>query len=163
MVAVGLLCFLVIENPPLSVGLGFSKMGVRKAEFYPLSSFPMYSVFSPNPIYVYLADGEGNPVASQRVFNVRTSVLKKAYDKELRALNAKIGKDIGDMTAADKRAAGDALLQLLRESLAPAAFEGGRYPDLRFYEVTITLEDGKVKESPALVGEWSEEGKGGAR
>ena len=154
MLVLGAACFVVAEGPPLQLSWGFSKKGLRKAENYPLSSFPMYSVFSDSPIYVYLADGEGNPIASQRDLGVRTSVLKKAYDKEIRKVKAAIDVDISEMTADQKRPAGDATLRLVRRSLAPDAFAGGQFPRLRLYEVTMTFaEDGSIHEQLALVGD----------
>lgn len=84
LVVVGLLCFVVVENPPFSVRLKFTPEHIKQAEFYPFSSFPMYSKFSANPSYLYLTDAEGAPIACQARLGIRASEIKKIYDKEVR-------------------------------------------------------------------------------
>jgi hypothetical protein len=55
-----------------------------KGEFYPLSSYPMYSSFRGHDYYVYLADAEGEPVPCKD-FGLTTPKLKKRFKGELKA------------------------------------------------------------------------------
>lgn len=148
---VGILCFVVLKSPPLSLSLGLDKKSVKEAEFYPLSAFPMYSKFSARPIYVYLTDEQGKPLASDREFGVRTSVLKKIYDGELRKQAKAFGTAVSKLPQDGKRVAGDATLKVLRESLAPERV-GERGGELRLREGVLTLENGEIKTADSEVG-----------
>ena len=50
LVATGVLSFVLVDYPPLKVRLASDADMVKKAEFYPLSSFSMYSTFFRNPV-----------------------------------------------------------------------------------------------------------------
>ncbi|MFV1995025.1 MAG: hypothetical protein ACC661_06280 [Verrucomicrobiales bacterium] len=140
-------CFIVVEYPPLSLRFGL-------AEFYPLSSFPMYSTFSPAPRYVYLTDGVDEPIACWPAFAVRTSVIKKYYEDRLQETKKEIDVPTYRMTPAQKTPAGEKTLAHLVENLAPDAFSGGALPHIRLYEVTITRGDsGAIDQKTVLVGE----------
>lgn len=85
-------------------------------EFFPLSSFPMYATFDPKTYLVFLEDGEGNPVGVEAVLGLRSSALKKDYDRELRRLQDRIGKKHWEMSADEKKpAALDTLNHIVRE------------------------------------------------
>ena len=59
-----------------------------KGEFYPLSSYPMYSNFRGHDYYVFLADAEGEPVACKD-FGLTTPKLKKRFKGELKSQKVK--------------------------------------------------------------------------
>lgn len=153
-VVVGLLCFVAIRNPPLAVSLGFSPEHIKEAEFYPLSSFPMYSKFSPNPTYLYLTDTANRPIACETALGVRASIIKKIYDREVRVVGRRAGTPISKLSRPLKQEAGLATLRVLREDVAReriAAWEPG---PLRLHEVVIRRgKDGAIEETTTFVGE----------
>ena len=146
--------FLILEYPPLHLSYGLGADSMKRAEFYPLSSFPMYSRFSENPVVVYVADAEGRPLPALDAFGVRTSVLKKFYDGELRELKKRTGIPLGEMTAEQKRPAGDATLRHLIDNLAGESAPTG--VGLTLHEITIGFGsgDGGIQTSTQLVGSF---------
>lgn len=154
MVAAILLSYLVVRNPPFSIGFGFGRESMKAAEFYPFSSFPMYSRFSDRPIYVYVSDAEDRPIAALTEFGTLSSELKKHYDARLREVKETTGVNLRAMSPEDKRPAGTATLRHLRDHLAPEAFAPGT-PErrLRLHEVTIRFENGRVVTDDVVVGE----------
>jgi|GEM_PF-1750894 len=129
--------FVIIENKPFKATYVDEPDDLRRAEFYPLSSFPMYADFSDAPNYVFVTRPDGSPVAALNELGVLTSVLKKAYDKELRKIKAETGVPMRDMSAADKRPAGDKILRRLQEEISPAKFADGSFPALQLHEGVI--------------------------
>lgn len=116
-------------------------------EFFPLSSFPMYSSNGEKTYMVYLTDGDGNPIAAQKVFGVRTSSLKKDYDREL----SKLGGSTYDKTVEEKEPAGRSTLEyLVRDRAADRARDSGlkavQLVDMRIYRREGRL----VKESEVV-------------
>ncbi len=146
--------FVIIEYPPLTVSYGLGSESMKRAEFYPLSSFPMYSRFSDSPVVVYVADGDGVPLASLIDFVVRTSILKKFYDGELRRIKEETGVPMSAMTMEQKRPAGDATLRHMVEHIAPPTAPTGQ--PLTLYELVIGFGDGEhgIATESTKVGEW---------
>ena len=136
---------------------GFSRLGVlipmfvamavcyAVGEFYPFSSFPMYSKFDDRTYLVYLksADGEVLPTAPT-LKGMVSSQLKKRYGAELAALKKTHKGSPFDWTAEQKREAGEATLAYLRNIRAPKAFSRGKLDGLRLIDVRITLENGEL-------------------
>lgn len=132
--------YVVVRNPPLTVGWGLDRDAMKKAEFYPFSSFPMYSRFSPNPNYVYLSDAEGRPLAAQGEFGALSSELKKFYDARLREIHAASGVSLSRMSVEEKRPAGEATLRHVVASAPDQARVRG-HDRLRLHEVIIRFDD----------------------
>jgi len=55
-----------------------------RGEFYPLSSYPMYSHFSGRDYYVYLADADGGAVRCKD-YGITAPKLKKRFKSDLKA------------------------------------------------------------------------------
>ena len=126
---------------------------LKATEFYPLSSFPMYSKFSPNPIYVYITDGNDEPIAHER-FGAMSTAIKKDFDRRLRQVKAEIGIPMRDMTGEQKSPAGDAALKHVVANAGPERMASIAAKSLRLYEVTLTLaEDGDAQKNVKQVGE----------
>lgn len=124
-----LLCYADLRYPPLTLKADF-------AEFYPLSSFPMYSSFSPATNYVYLTNAEDAPLPAYPMTGSVSSALKKAYLDHLRQLKAKLKIPMHRMTPEQKKPAGDALLA---ELLQLGDAEALRKQDhVKLYEVIIS-------------------------
>ena len=116
-------------------------------EFYPLSSFPMYSKFEPRTYLVYLASADGQPLPTNGTINMESSALKKRYGIELNRpeMKARQKGSHFDWTAEQKRPAGEATLAYLRETFAPQAFAEGQLDGLRLIDVRIRRENGKLE------------------
>src|SRR6188472_3709114 len=85
LLVMSVLSYLLVDYPPLRLRFAQSKADVKRAEFYPLSSFPMYSTFSDSPFHVYVTDSAGDPVALETTFQTHASELKKTYEVKLKA------------------------------------------------------------------------------
>ncbi len=122
-------------------------------EQYPLSNFPMYSSFSSKTFYVYLADGDGAPLAAVNTFGVTTPTLKKIFVNETRRERERSPEKSQRLTNEQKQIVGARLLSRLKNS--PAARERGVVlpPVLRLYEVDISMAGGRFERQTALIAE----------
>lgn len=141
------LCYVKVESRPLSVSLDTT------AEFYPFSSFPMFSTFAESARYVHLADASGEPVLPS-AYNSSTGSLSKGYRKYLLKEKERQGVTFEALPLESRRAAGIRLLRDLRESVAPDAFGKGAVSPLRLYEVVLRRDaKGAIERERELVGE----------
>lgn len=117
---------------------------------YPFSHFPMYARFTDHTYYVYVCDGEGKPIPIQNLTGIRTSKIKKPYDKDLDAVRKTNGKRKRELNAAEKEAAGvSALAQIWRNSNERNRERLLEHSPLKLYHVDIYVRDGKIDERPA--------------
>lgn len=114
------------------------------AEFYPLSSFPMYSQFEERTYLAYLKSADGRPLPTVPTVDMVSSQLKKRYGDGLDDLKKQHKGSHFDWTVDQKRAAGVATLEYLRDTHAPQAFAGGKLKGLRLVDVRIYLKDGRI-------------------
>ncbi|MEM8954763.1 MAG: hypothetical protein AAGD22_11480 [Verrucomicrobiota bacterium] len=134
LVAITALSLVSVTYPPLSLVW-------EDAEFYPLSSFPMYSSFAPHTNLVFITNEKDQPLPAYPTFRVLSSALKKSYAAKLADIKADLNIPTYRMTPAQKKPAGDALLRELKESVAPAAFENNALPHLKLYEIIIKRDE----------------------
>lgn len=121
-------------------------------ERFPFSNFPMYSSFTSRTFYVYLADGEDNPLATVTSGGMHTSKLKKIYQTELRKEQQRNARN-RRLTPEEKRPAGKRVLTMLRKSPVMQA-QGLEAPSvLRLYEVNISLSHGRFRKQSILIAE----------
>ena len=146
-------CFVILENDPFELTFVDEPEDLRRAEFFPFSSFPMYSNFSPHPNYVYVTTPDGEPVAHLGQLDVLSSVIKKAYDKELRKIKAETGVAMSEMSPEQKKPAGDATLLLIRNSISPHAFASGQLPRLQLHEAIIRFGEDGMETEDLIVGD----------
>lgn len=152
-----LVSYVVVRNPPFRVSWGLDRDAMKQAEFYPFSSFPMYSRFSPNPNYVYLTDAENRPLAAQNEFGALSSELKKFYDARLREIHAESGVSLSRMSIEQKRPAGEATLRHLMAS-APDRDRMLAHDRLRLHEVIIRFDaDDEIVREDLVIAEVSPE------
>ena len=119
-------------------------------EQYPFSNFPMYSRFSRDTDYVFLATETGKPLPSFQTIGISTATLKKMFESELRIARRLRGKS-ADL-AESKRMAADRLLARFR-----AADKAGTIGDLpavvRLYQVRIQLATSRINKETTLIAE----------
>jgi len=84
-------------------------------EQFPFSYFPMYSSFDPTADYYYLANEEGEPLASVEVVGTSTANVKKMYRARLRELVVRRGAEEDDATEQERAQIGRETLTYLRE------------------------------------------------
>lgn len=114
------------------------------AEFYPLSSFPMYSKFEERTYLTYLKSASGETLATVPTVSMVSSQLKKRYGDGLEDLKKEHKGSHFDWTVEQKRPAGLATLEYLRDTHAPKAFADGKLKGVRLIDVRIYLKDGKL-------------------
>jgi hypothetical protein len=148
---------------PLAPGIAIAALCLGLKENFPFTHYPMYSDFSDETYYVWLAGASGDPIASQTLTGLRLGRIKKVYNKGLLAARASIGRETGetprkrDLTLEQKHAAAVATLDWIYQSSPEAAQATLREASpLRLYQVDITIRDDRVVEStPELVGEFA--------
>lgn len=64
---------------PLKLMLGISLFSLATGEWYPFSSFPMYSRFTPYTYYLYVTDGEERMLDFDDTFNLGAGPFKKTF------------------------------------------------------------------------------------
>ena len=146
---------------PISVAVGVTVACLIAKENFPFSHYPMYSNFEDQTYYVWLADGDDQPIPAQKVTYLRLGRIKKIYNGGLLEVREQIGKEIGkkprkrDLTIAQRRAPGDETLRWIYDNSRPEAQEVLRDScPLRLYQVDVRIEGNKVVEDPKeLVGE----------
>jgi hypothetical protein len=123
-------------------------LGLR--ENYPFSNFPMYSSFASHTYLIYLADTQGNAISTLR-FDLRTSTVKKIFDRWRRAeLKKKPASDKTRATLAEQAAAEAVLRYLDRHASLHPRFRS-LLNGLRVQYVNIRLEaDDLVLETKTL-------------
>ena len=130
------------------VALLIANMALR--DNYPFSHYPMYASFSDHTYYVYVAGKDDKPLALQRVTDgIRTSKLKKPYNRDLDRKRKELGKRTRHLTAEERREAGEQALAQVYRNCDPAARERlEKQAPIRLYHVDIYMEAGKVDERP---------------
>lgn len=130
-------------------------------EYFPFSHFPMYDGMSSETFYVYITDGEDNPLPSMDVIGERVSKLKRIYDTELRrirnALSKEERKSKYEFTIEERSPASRHTLEWCIDTAM--AKEASRkklqeHESIRLYQAMVLMRDGKVVQPPPeLVGE----------
>jgi hypothetical protein len=156
LVVMGLLSFVLVDNPPLKVSFAHTKDMVKKAEFYPLSSFSMYSTFSESPFLVFVTDGDGQKVAIDTALKSHASELKKTYEVRLKLLKKQADLDgrLTDIPVELKSEAGRDTLSLLKARPAVQEYLATR-PDqtLQLHEIVLTAGENGIEQRQQLVAE----------
>ena len=109
-------------------------------EFFPLSSFPMYSRNKHKSYVVYLTDADGNPIATEKQLGVRSSILKKDYNAELMKIKSKIGVSDYDMTIEQKEPAALSMRNYLITERAASRLEALNTEALQLVDVRIEMD-----------------------
>ena len=119
-------------------------------EQYPVTRFPMYDKFPDHTFYVYVGDKDGNPIPVHRLTGINTSKLKKPYDKEINQRRKQLKKRKLELTAEERRPAGEtALRKLYNDAPAGGKAELDQHAPIQLFHVWIFSEDGKSVEKPA--------------
>jgi hypothetical protein len=149
LLVMGLLSFVLVDYPPLKLTFAHTKDMVKKAEFYPLSSFSMYSTFSETPFLVFITDGAGQKIAIDSALKTHASELKKTYEMRLKALKKQgsLPGKLTDLPLAIKAEAGRDTLELLKARPSVQKFLASRDNQiLRLHEIILSAgDDGIVK------------------
>lgn len=146
---------------PISGGIALTVLCLVLKENFPFTHYPMYSNFEDQTYYVWLADGEGEPIPVQKVTYMRLGKIKKVYNSGLLAVREEIGKQTGskprkrNLTQAQRRGPGDETLRWIYANSHEAAQTTLREAaPLKLFHVDIRIEGNKVVEGdPVLVGE----------
>lgn len=117
------------------------------AEFYPLSSFPMYSKFDDRTYLVYLKSNDGEPLGTVPAVNAVASELKKQYGDDLQELKKQFKGSHFDWSVEQKKIAGEATLRYLRDVRSPDSFRDGRLDGLRLVDLRIFREGNRIVSS----------------
>ena len=129
---------------PLKLVLLLTAAGLAMGEWYPLSHYPMYSHFEGQEYYVFLADGEGQPVPCKD-FGLTAPKLKKRFKGELKEAGLK-ESDLREGKLAPEDIGGIASKVL--ERVAEARRDYARISpgqELTMSLVHVFSEDGEIK------------------
>ena len=119
-------------------------------EQFPVTRFPMYDKFPDHTFYVYVADRDGKPIPVHPITGINTSKLKKPYDKEFNRVRKCLKKRKLELTAEERRPAGETALRKLYLDAPPAGKKQlDSYAPIQLMHVWIFSEDGQSVEQPA--------------
>ncbi len=152
----GVLSYVLVDYPPLKLTYAHNKDMVKRAEFYPLSSFPMYSTFSDSPFLVYLTDFSGEKIAIETSLGTHASELKKTYEVRLKARKKEAGQDgrLTNVPLSLKMLAGRETLELLKAKPLVRQFLSGRPNQvIQLHEVVLTAGENGIEQQETLVAE----------
>src|SRR5215470_18604861 len=108
-----------LRRVPCKLMLATILIGLAVGEWYPFSSFPMYSRFAPQAWYVFVTDGSDQVVPTQPYFGVSAMPLRRMFETRALALRA-AGASVQE---AETQAAVD-LLRYLRAEARPQSGVG---------------------------------------
>jgi len=135
---------------PFVLVLGFCGLAFFTGEQYPVTRFPMYDKFPDHTFYVYVCDKDGQPIPVHDLTGINTSKLKKPYDKAIDKVRKKLKKRKLELTAEERRTAGEkALFKLYGDAPDAGKAKLREHAPLQLYHVWIFSEDGKSVERPA--------------
>lgn len=156
LLVMGVLSFVLVSYPPLKLQLATNKDMVKKAEFYPLSSFSMYSTFSESPFLVFVTDARGEKIAIDTSLKTHASELKKTYEVQLKAVKkqARLDGRVTDMPLQLKAEAGRTTLELLKARPTVQEYLATR-PDqtLQLHEMVLTAGPDGIEHHQQMVAE----------
>ncbi len=145
---------------PLKVMLVMTVLCLLIQENFPFSDFPMYGSFSSYSYYVYLTDGQDQPIPVEGITGIRTSRLKKIFGGKLTEVRKDLEADGMEikgyqfMTPGQQRPAGEYTLQwLLDNCKAHARPALHKHRPLRFHKVGLKYQDGEIVKEPAFIAE----------
>lgn len=126
----------------------------KPGEFYPFSSFPMYSRFAPDTYYVYITDMKNDAVPCGSMFGIAISDVKKAYDRKLDVIKKASGGKIRKMELPVelKKGAADEVLDWLTKN-SPHPERVRELGGLRLFQTNITYRNDRLTKLTEQVGE----------
>ncbi len=158
LLVMGVLSYVLVDYPPLKLRLATDGEMVKKAEFYPLSSFPMYSTFSDSPFLVFITDSKGEKVAIETALQHHASELKKTYEVRLKAAKKQADLDgrLTDIPVELRTAAGRATLELLKARPQVQKYLAAKADKiLQLHEVVLTAGKDRVERRETLIAEMN--------
>jgi hypothetical protein len=136
---------------PFKFLIGMTLVLAVVKEWYPFSHFPMYSSFEDYTYYVFVTDEHDRPVAVESLYGIRTSVLKKVYQRELRKLAKNHPSGTKGLPYEQRFPAGVDTLNFLRDNAAhPPKVE--HLAHLKLYQVEIRGKNSRITQETHLVG-----------
>ena len=156
LVAISALSFVIVTNPPFQMRVAASRDDIKLCEFYPLSSFSMYSTFSDNPFCMHVTDSEGNLVGTRTNLGIQASDLKKTYERKLKDIRAakKPPGGLMDMPLEMRQEAAAAAMALVMqrpEAVSGTASLAGKR--LQLHEVMLTSGQDGIEKRDTVVAE----------
>lgn len=142
---------------PLSAGIAIAALCLLLKENFPFTHYPMYSDFSDQTYYVWVADRDGHALPIQKLTALRTGRIKKVYNKHLLQIREDAATEDGkprkrDLTPEQRLPAGEETLRWLYESSPPELHaEFVRLSPIRLYQTNIRIDGDKVIEDPPML------------
>jgi hypothetical protein len=156
LLVMGGLSFVLVDNPPLKIQFATTKDMVKLAEFYPLSSFSMYSTFSESPFLVFVTNARGEKVAIDTSLKTDASVLKKTYEMQLKTVKQQTNTKgrLTEVPLEIKQEAGRAALVILKARPTVQAWLASQ-PDktLQLHEIILTAGEDGIERQETMVAE----------
>ncbi|HSJ04271.1 MAG TPA: hypothetical protein VK956_17525 [Verrucomicrobium sp.] len=138
------------KYPPLTALLIYTGLSLAFKENYPFSNYPMYSNPSSERPYYTIADGEGKPIAVQKLTGVTCPKIGKIFRKKAEEEAKKHDIKAKDLPPGSVQKVCDEIFAQLRHEAAgkkqtPPA-------QLKLIKTYISFRDGQVVEETELIG-----------
>ena len=114
---------------------------------YPFSHYPMYASFSDHTYYVFVAGKDDQPLPLKKVtsIGIRTSKLKKSYNRDIDRKRKELGKRTRHLTVEERREAGEqALAQIYRNCDQASRKQLEKLAPIKLFHVDIYMKEKTV-------------------
>jgi hypothetical protein len=142
-----------IKISPLTALAVYTLVSLQLEENYPISNYPMYSNPSPERPYYMITDGDGKPLAIQTLTGVTCPKIGKIYRTKSEKLAKELDVKAVDLKAEHQQTISMEMFTYLREEAKQKGQTTAMPAKLRLVKNYITYEDGKVVETPTLIGQ----------
>ncbi len=117
---------------------------------YPLSNYPMYASMANSAHYVYVTDGQGQPIPCRTIFGRKTTTLSKQFRNALLDHMKAQGGKISTATAEDHRIIGEQVLKdmlLYARDTMPRTATDQAPPEVTLHYVHMLWEKNRLNKS----------------
>ena len=122
-------------------------------EQFPFSNFPMFASLGTRANYMFVANGNDQPIATDIVLSTGTDRIKKMYNARVRAVGKK------SPTPEQEENAGREILESIVTRLPEKQREGVASRGLKLYWVDILRAGNRLETAPRLISEIPPSGR----
>ena len=144
--------WMFIKISPLTTLAIYTLLSLQLEENYPFSNYPMYSNPSPERPYYMITDGEGKALPIQTLTGVTCPKIGKIYRTKSEKLAKELDVRAVDLKPEHMQAISMEMFAYLREEAKQKGQAEAMPPKLRLMKTYLSYENGKVVETPNLIG-----------
>jgi hypothetical protein len=142
-----------IKISPLTALAVYTLVSLQLEENYPISNYPMYSNPSPERPYYMITDGEGKLLPIQTLTGVTCPKIGKIYRTKSEKLAKQLDLKAVELKPEHQQTIAAEMFAYLRDEAQQKGQTAALPAKLRLVKNYISYENGKVIETPTLIGQ----------